>query len=45
MRLYPRQSESGQSEDNVKDCGQMKMLMNTTLVCTSFVVRYWLISR
>jgi hypothetical protein len=39
MRLYPRQSESGQSEDNVKDYGRMKMLMSTTLVCTSFVVR------
>jgi len=45
MRLYPRQSEFGQSEDNVKDCGQMKMPMNITLVCTSFVVRYWLMGR
>ena len=39
MRLYPKQSESGQSEDNVKDYGQMKMPMSTTLVRNSFVTR------
>jgi len=37
-RLYPKRSEFGQSEDNVKDYGRMKMLTNIILVCISFVV-------